>query len=173
MDHGFECIRACAVVGVRLLEICLGRPEVGRAVPIWIEAGGRDREANTDIRMAAIDQNFKTWHLRYVLHYRSMSNKLHVVTSRAPKELTYLFFSSFYREAVEAAVNYNSQLLQDRSTRLPYLDAQTGIAQTTSPLLRSRLERRRGEAPGQLFSYPPRRWRQESKPLPLFKKGEQ
>ncbi len=79
--------------------------------------------------------------------------------------------SSFYREAVEGAVSYNSQLVQDRNSRLPYLDAQTGIAQVTSPLLRSRLERRRGLGPGQLFSYPPRRWRRETKPNPLFKKG--
>lgn len=68
-------------------------------------------------------------------------------------------------------MSYNSKLLQDRSRRLPYVDAQTGIAQITSPLLRNRLERRRGVVPGQLFSYPPRRWRQESKPLPVLKKG--
>lgn len=78
--------------------------------------------------------------------------------------------SSFYREAVEGAVNYNSQLIKDRSKRLPYVDVQTGIAQITSPLLRSRLERQRGVAPGQLFSYPPRRWRREAKPLPILKK---
>ena len=83
-----------------------------------------------------------------------------------------LFSSLFYREAVENVVTYNSQLLQDRSRRLPYLDAQTGIAQTTSSLLRSRLERKRGVAPGQLFTYPARRWRRETKPLALFKKGD-
>lgn len=82
-----------------------------------------------------------------------------------------LCFSLFYREAVEGAVNYNSQLIKDRNKRLPYLDVQTGIAQITSPLLRSRLERHRGVSPGQLFSYPPRRWRRETKPLPVLKKG--
>ena len=86
-------------------------------------------------------------------------------------ELNYCHHSSFYREAVEGAVNYNSQLIKDRSKRLPYVDVQTGIAQITSPLLRSRLERQRGVAPGQLFSYPPRRWRREAKPLPILKKG--
>lgn len=78
--------------------------------------------------------------------------------------------SPFYREAVENVVAYNSQLLQDRCRRLPYLDAQTGIAQTNSPLLCNRLERRRGLAFNQLFSYPPRRWRRETKPASLFKK---
>ena len=82
-----------------------------------------------------------------------------------------VFISAFYREAVENAVNYNSQLFQNKALRLPYLDAQTGIAQTTSPLLRSRLERRRGLLQGQIFSYPLRRWRREPRPLPNIQPG--
>ena len=66
---------------------------------------------------------------------------------------------------------YNKQLIKDRRSRLPYVDAQTGIAQTNSHLLRSRLERRRGALPGQIYSYPPYRWRQEAKPAVLLKKG--
>ena len=69
-------------------------------------------------------------------------------------------------------VHYNSQLLKDRKSRLPYVDAQTGIAQSNSHLLRSRLERRRGVLPGQIYSYPPYRWRQESKPAAPTKKGK-
>ena len=68
-------------------------------------------------------------------------------------------------------MHYNSQLLKDRKSRLPYVDAQTGIAQSNSHLLRSRLERRRGILPAQIYSYPPYRWRQESKPAVLTKKG--
>ena len=82
------------------------------------------------------------------------------------------FCSTFYREAVENMVHYNAQLLKDRKSRLPYVDAQTGIAQSNSHLLRSRLERRRGVLPGQIYSYPPYRWRQESKPAVLTKKGK-
>lgn len=78
--------------------------------------------------------------------------------------------SAFYREAVENMVLYNTQLIKDRKSRLPYVDAQTGIAQSNSHLLRSRLERRRGLLPGQIYSYPPYRWRQESRPAPLLKK---
>ena len=71
-------------------------------------------------------------------------------------------------------VLYNKQLVKDRQSRLPYVDAQTGIAQSnTSHLMRSRLQRRRGVLPGQIYSYPPYRWRQESKPTVLMKKGEQ
>ena len=80
-------------------------------------------------------------------------------------------YSTFYREAVENVVIYNKQLIKDRRSRLPYVDAQTGIAQTNSHLLRSRLERRRGAFPGQIYTYPPYRWRQEAKPVLLLKKG--
>lgn len=71
--------------------------------------------------------------------------------------------SSFYREAVENVAAYNLQLMRERKSRLPYLDAQTGIAQSDCHLLRSRMERRCGNLTGQVYSYPPRRWRRERK----------
>ena len=80
--------------------------------------------------------------------------------------------SSFYREAVENVAAYNLQLMKERKSRLPYVDAQTGIAQSDCHLLHSRLERRRGYLPGQVYSYPPRRWRKEMRPAePRPKKG--
>ena len=80
--------------------------------------------------------------------------------------------SSFYREAVENMVTYNTQLLKERRDRLPFVDAQTGIAQSDCHLWRSRLERRRGAQPGQLYSYPSRRWRKETRVVvPHRKKG--
>ena len=72
--------------------------------------------------------------------------------------------STFYREAVDNVVFYNTQLSRDRKARLPYHDAQTGVAQSDCYIWRSRLERRRGVLPGQIYSYPPRRWRVEWKP---------
>lgn len=72
--------------------------------------------------------------------------------------------STFYREAVDNVVFYNTQLSRERKARLPYHDAQTGIAQSDCYIWRSRLERRRGVFPGQIYSYPPRRWRVEGKP---------
>jgi len=74
---------------------------------------------------------------------------------------------------VENAVHYNTQLFQNKASRLPYLDAQTGIAQTVSPLLRNRLERRRGPLQGQIFSYSSRRWRREPQPKPKVVPGGQ
>lgn len=59
---------------------------------------------------------------------------------------------------------YNTQLSRERKARLPYHDAQTGIAQSDCYIWRTRLERRRGVLPCQIYSYPPRRWRVEGKP---------
>ena len=47
-------------------------------------------------------------------------------------------FSSFYKEALDNMVLYNSNLRKERRSRLPYIDAQTGIAQ-------------RGESKGMIF----------------------
>lgn len=70
-------------------------------------------------------------------------------------------------------VAYNTQLLKERRARLPFVDAQTGIAQSDCHLWHSRLERRRGARPGQLYSYPPRRWRKETKSVvPHSKKAQ-
>ena len=65
---------------------------------------------------------------------------------------------------MDNVVFYNTQLSRDRKARLPYHDAQTGVAQSDCYIWRSRLERRRGVLPGQIYSYPPRRWRVEWKP---------
>ena len=73
--------------------------------------------------------------------------------------------SAFYREAVESVVHFNGQLMRERRARLPFVDVQTGLAQSDCHLTRSRLERRRGVLPGQVYSYPLRRWRRESRPL--------
>ena len=79
--------------------------------------------------------------------------------------------STFYREAVDNVVTYNAQLVRDAKARLPYVDAQTGIAQSHSYLLQSRLNRKRGVLPGQVFSYPQRRWKRETRPVQPVKRG--
>lgn len=73
--------------------------------------------------------------------------------------------SPFYREAVENVVQFNGQLMRERRARLPFLDVQTGLAQSDCHLFRSRLERRRGVLPGQIYSYPMRRWKMETRPV--------
>lgn len=66
-----------------------------------------------------------------------------------------------YKEMLEQVAAYNKYLRIERQERLPYLDTQTGVAQSDCFIWRSRHQRRRGCAPGQIFSYPPIRWKVE------------
>lgn len=45
-------------------------------------------------------------------------------------------------------VAYNGQVMRERRSRLPYVDAQTGIAQSDSYNWKKRSERRKGILPG-------------------------
>ncbi|XP_032803643.1 zinc finger protein ubi-d4-like isoform X3 [Petromyzon marinus] len=77
----------------------------------------------------------------------------------------------FYREAIEHCHNYNARLCAERSVRLPFLDSQTGVAQNNcyiwmekrhrGPGPRSLSPNIFGVAPGQLYTYPARRWRKK------------
>ncbi|XP_015471771.1 zinc finger protein neuro-d4-like [Parus major] len=67
----------------------------------------------------------------------------------------------FYREALEHCRSYNSRLCAERSLRLPFLDAQTGVAQSNSYIWMERAHRRPGLSPGQIYSYPARCWRKK------------
>uniref|UniRef100_UPI00358EC808 zinc finger protein ubi-d4 n=1 Tax=Myxine glutinosa TaxID=7769 RepID=UPI00358EC808 len=65
----------------------------------------------------------------------------------------------FYREAIEHCHNYNARLCAERSVRLPFLDSQTGVAQNNCYIWMEKRHRGPGVAPGQLYTYPARRWR--------------
>ncbi|XP_066065554.1 zinc finger protein neuro-d4-like, partial [Chamaea fasciata] len=67
----------------------------------------------------------------------------------------------FYREALEHCRSYNARLCAERSLRLPFLDAQTGVAQSNSYIWMERAHRRPGLSPGQIYSYPARCWRKK------------
>ncbi|XP_053908865.1 zinc finger protein neuro-d4 isoform X2 [Cuculus canorus] len=67
----------------------------------------------------------------------------------------------FYREALEHCRSYNARLCAERSLRLPFLDAQTGVAQNNCYIWMESAHRRPGLAPGQLYSYPARCWRKK------------
>lgn len=56
--------------------------------------------------------------------------------------------SAFYKEALDNAVAYNAQVMRDRRNRLPYVDAQTGIAQTDTYNWKKTSERQKGILPG-------------------------
>ncbi|NXK15508.1 REQU protein, partial [Herpetotheres cachinnans] len=100
----------------------------------------------------------------------------------------------YYRDAMEQCHNYNARLCAERSVRLPFLDSQTGVAQSNCYIWMEKRHRgpgmpgkRRagvkgsarvvasdnfgvfliaGLAAGQLYSYPARRWRKKRRAHP-------
>ncbi|XP_071656939.1 zinc finger protein neuro-d4 isoform X2 [Patagioenas fasciata] len=67
----------------------------------------------------------------------------------------------FYREALEHCRSYNARLCAERSLRLPFLDAQTGVAQGNCYIWMEKTHRGPGLSPGQLYTYPARCWRKK------------
>uniref|UniRef100_A0A673KWJ4 Zinc finger protein neuro-d4-like n=1 Tax=Sinocyclocheilus rhinocerous TaxID=307959 RepID=A0A673KWJ4_9TELE len=67
----------------------------------------------------------------------------------------------FYREAIEHCRSYNARLCAERSMRLPFLDSQTGVAQSNCYIWMEKTHRGPGVAPGQLYTYPARCWRKK------------
>ncbi|KAL1485315.1 hypothetical protein MTO96_032032 [Rhipicephalus appendiculatus] len=64
-----------------------------------------------------------------------------------------------YKDATESSSVCNTRLVVERRLRLPFLDAQTGVAQSDCALWMARWQRMPGHTEGQLYSYPARRWR--------------
>lgn len=58
--------------------------------------------------------------------------------------------SLFYKEALDNVVAHNAQVMRERRSRLPYVDAQTGIAQADCYNWKKKTERKRGILPGDL-----------------------
>ncbi|GIX98032.1 zinc finger protein ubi-d4 [Caerostris darwini] len=68
---------------------------------------------------------------------------------------------SFYKDAMEHAASYNTRLCLERKMRLPFLDQQTGVAQSDCALWMHKWQRMPGKTEGQLYSYPARRWKKK------------
>ncbi|XP_013862091.1 zinc finger protein ubi-d4 isoform X2 [Austrofundulus limnaeus] len=71
-----------------------------------------------------------------------------------------------YRDALEQCHNYNTRLCAERSVRMPFLDSQTGVAQSNCYIWMEKRHRGPGMAPGQLYTYPSRRWRKKRRSHP-------
>ncbi|XP_055055743.1 zinc finger protein ubi-d4 isoform X2 [Misgurnus anguillicaudatus] len=71
-----------------------------------------------------------------------------------------------YRDALEQCHNYNARLCAERSVRMPFLDSQTGVAQSNCYFWMEKRHRGPGMAPGQLYTYPARRWRKKRRSHP-------
>ncbi|KAJ1105683.1 hypothetical protein NDU88_003088 [Pleurodeles waltl] len=72
----------------------------------------------------------------------------------------------YYKDAMEQCHNYNSRLCAERSVRLPFLDSQTGVAQSNCYIWMEKRHRGPGLSAGQLYSYPSRRWRKKRRSHP-------
>ncbi|XP_059911781.1 zinc finger protein ubi-d4 isoform X2 [Gadus macrocephalus] len=72
----------------------------------------------------------------------------------------------YYRDAMEQCHNYNARLCAERSVRMPFLDSQTGVAQSNCYIWMEKRHRGPGVAPGQLYTYPSRRWRKKRRAHP-------
>ncbi|XP_064407952.1 zinc finger protein ubi-d4 isoform X3 [Latimeria chalumnae] len=77
-----------------------------------------------------------------------------------------LLGEQYYKDAMEQCHNYNARLCAERSVRLPFLDSQTGVAQSNCYIWMEKRHRGPGSAPGQLYSYPARRWRKKRRAHP-------
>lgn len=66
-----------------------------------------------------------------------------------------------YREVIESSSHYNNGIVGERKLRLPYLDSQTGVAQSDCCLWMNRTDRMPGSTYGQLYSYPAKRWKKK------------
>ncbi|KAG9346525.1 hypothetical protein JZ751_006836 [Albula glossodonta] len=72
----------------------------------------------------------------------------------------------YYRDAMEQCHNYNARLCAERSVHMPFLDSQTGVAQSNCYIWMEKRHRGPGIAPGQLYTYPARRWRKKRRANP-------
>ncbi|KAK1150945.1 zinc finger protein ubi-d4 isoform X2 [Acipenser oxyrinchus oxyrinchus] len=77
-----------------------------------------------------------------------------------------LLGEQYYKDAMEQCHNYNARLCAERSVRMPFLDSQTGVAQSNCYIWMEKRHRGPGVAPGQLYTYPARRWRKKRRAHP-------
>lgn len=68
-----------------------------------------------------------------------------------------------YRELLENSENYNTRLCIERRLRMPFLDQQTGVAQTHCALFMKRRHRMPGIREGQIYTYPSAKWRKSKR----------
>ena len=113
----------------------------------------------TDVNTVASFTTFSEWRKKYVVLKCLVFLTL---SSSRTRTCACLFASSVhYKEMLEQVALYNKYLRSERHDRLPYLDSQTGVAQSDCYIWRSRSQRRRGREPGQVYSYPPIKWKME------------
>ncbi|XP_077862224.1 cer-d4 protein isoform X2 [Saccoglossus kowalevskii] len=77
-------------------------------------------------------------------------------------------WDQYYKDTLDNASHYNTRLTIERKLRLPFLDSHTGVAQNNCYIWMQKRHRGPGEAYGQFYTYPSRRWRKKrGRPPPI------
>ncbi|XP_054152993.1 zinc finger protein ubi-d4-like isoform X2 [Oppia nitens] len=66
-----------------------------------------------------------------------------------------------YMDAIKNSSKFNVRLVNERRLRLPFLDSQTGVAQSDSYIWADKVDRMPGHTNAELYSYPARRWKKK------------
>eukprot|EP00105_Crassostrea_gigas_P045778 XP_019929926.1 PREDICTED: zinc finger protein ubi-d4 isoform X1 [Crassostrea gigas] len=70
---------------------------------------------------------------------------------------------NLFKDAIEHTANLNMRMGIERKLRLPFLDSQTGVAQSHTSLWHPYRDRQPGLTYGQLYSYPANRWKKRKR----------
>jgi zinc finger protein ubi-d4 len=85
------------------------------------------------------------------------------ITSNLEKIESFLNDSN-YIELIEISATFNTRICVERKLRLPFLDPQTGVAQSHSNLFMKKAQRMPGVKDGQIYTYPVTRpWRKSKR----------
>ncbi|KAI9552112.1 hypothetical protein GHT06_022449 [Daphnia sinensis] len=84
-----------------------------------------------------------------------------VVNRPIVEKLQHVLQDSTYRDAVENSASFNTRMALEKRMRLPFLDAQTGVAQNHCHLWMHPRHRMPGLTPDQVYTYPAKRWRKK------------
>ncbi|XP_030377909.1 zinc finger protein ubi-d4 [Scaptodrosophila lebanonensis] len=88
-----------------------------------------------------------------------MASEIEVVNIGNFEKIQNFLNDTAYKEILENSENFNTRLCIERRLRMPFLDPQTGVAQTHCALFMKQKQRMPGFRHGQIYTYPSARWR--------------
>jgi len=83
------------------------------------------------------------------------------VNPESVKKLEKFIGTGKYKELAVSTQSFSRKLNEERKMRIPYVDGQTGVAQKHYNNSRISRERMPGVKPGQVYSYPQKRWHKQ------------
>lgn len=88
-----------------------------------------------------------------------MASEIEIVNISNFEKIQNFLNDTAYKEVLENSENFNTRLCIERRLRMPFLDPQTGVAQTHCALFMKQTHRMPGFRVGQIYTYPAARWR--------------